>query len=243
MAFPYWTLHRSSSHIVRHVLLALLMLVPAFMASVAQASPSVTPAMAADDRTAAHDTPGQFDYYLLDMPWGPVFCSSIKDVSATCQPQTGFVVHGLWPQNFDGTWPQFCAPATTPPDLAANLDLTPDLGLLQHEWAKHGTCSGLSSTDFFAAERSAFTQLTMPVQLIEITANRTFTPLFALNMVYMINPNLPPGSLSLSCKDGHVLSVEACFSKSLQPMRCQGLQSCDEQVVQFDQGAQAGSAP
>lgn len=193
----------------------------------AQTSPTADPA-------SVSNTPGHFDYYLLDMPWGPVFCSSIQDVSSLCRPQHGFVVHGLWPQNYNGTWPQFCSHAPGPRDLTPNLDITPDLALLQHEWDKHGTCSGLTPTEFFKAEHAAFEQIHTPTALIDLNNSRTFTPLFALNLFYVVNPGFPPGSFSLSCKNGHVTAVEACFSKSLRPIACRGLRSCDEQVVTFD---------
>ena len=181
----------------------------------------------------ASNTPGQFDFYILDIPWGAAFCT-IKDVSADCKPQPGFVVHGLWPQNNNGTWPQFCSKLSGPENLAANLDITPDLALLQHEWDKHGTCSSLSPTDYFQAVHQAFAQVNTPLALIELNGARTFTPQFALNMFYLVNPGFPRGSFSLSCKDGHVTAVEACFSKTLQPVACQGIQSCNALAVTFD---------
>ena len=223
-------------HLVRPALLALC----AVLASPAQ-TPAVAPGTAGNVSNVSNvsNVPGQFDYYLLDMPWGAAFCSSIKDVSTRCQPQPGFVVHGLWPQNNNGTWPQFCSQTPPPADLSSNLDITPDLNLLQHEWAKHGTCSGLGGDAFFAAEHTAFRQIATPMALIESTANRTFTPLYLLNMFYVTNPGFPPGSFSLSCAQGHVLAVEACFSKSLQPIACQGLTPCNEQAVTFDFPGQA----
>ena len=186
------------------------------------------------DTANVRNAPGDFDYFLLDMPWGPVFCTSIKDVSAQCRPQAGFVVHGLWPQNNNGTWPEFCSHSPGPRDLTPNLDITPDIALLQHEWAKHGTCSGLTPAEFFRAEHEAFAQIQTPTALIDLNNSRTFTPLFVLDMFYVTNPGFPPGSFSLSCKNGHVIAVEACFSKSLQPIACQGLKTCSDQTVTFD---------
>lgn len=191
----------------------------------------------------AANTPGQFDFYLLDMSWGPVFCSSIKDVSAQCRPQTGFVVHGLWPQNRDGTWPQFCSTAPAPADLSPHLALTPDLTLLKHEWAKHGTCSGLDADQFFAAEHTAFAKFTPPLALINLNNSRTFTRLFAVNMLYQANPGFPAGSLLLSCREGHVTAVEACFSRSLAPIRCEEVQPCQADLVIFDPQAPAPPGP
>ena len=183
---------------------------------------------------AAPNVSGQFDYYVLDMPWGATFCSSVKDTGAGCQPQPGFVVHGLWPQNNNDTWPEFCSSMPAGEGMLANLDLTPDAGLLQHEWAKHGTCSGLSTAAYFAATRKARSQIQAPGALLTATTNSTFTPLFLLNMFYLVNPGLPAGSLSLSCRDGRLLAVEACFSKSLEPVACTGLHSCDENTVQLE---------
>jgi ribonuclease T2 len=74
----------------------------------------------------------------------------------------GFIVHGLWPQNYDGSYPVSCAEAPGPAKPEANLDITPDLALLQHEWEKHGTCTTMSPEDFFAAEHRAFHLLVIP---------------------------------------------------------------------------------
>ncbi len=198
-------------------------------------SPAAMDAHGQNTRAAsAVNTPGQFDYFLLDMAWGPSFCSSIKDVSASCRPQAGFAVHGLWPQNNNGTWPQFCAQTPASGDLARNLDITPDMDLIQHEWSKHGTCSGLAVASYFQAAHQAFAQFTMPLPLIGMHSSRTYTTLYTMNMLYLANPAFPRGSLSLSCNASHVTAVEACFNKALEPIRCQGLKGCDAQVVTFD---------
>ena len=75
-----------------------------------------------------------------------------------------FTIHGLWPENLDGTWPQFCN--TTPFNVTALHDILPLLkaswpsvfsksaSFWQHEWRRHGTCAmGKFATerDFFAS--------------------------------------------------------------------------------------------
>jgi ribonuclease T2 len=172
--------------------------------------------------------PGKFDFYLLDLPWGPEFCH-IKDVSSQCKPQRGFVVHGLWPQNNDGTWPVFCSKETGPAGYEPYLRITPDLQLLQHEWDKHGTCSAQGATRFFQMEIEASRRITVPDEFRNAGNSGkdiVLTPEWILRSFYFENPNLPPGSLSLSCQDGRLTAVEACFDKDLHAIACKGLHSC-----------------
>ena len=189
-------------------------------------------------RAQEKGVPGKFDFYLLDLPWGPEFCA-IKDVSAQCKPQRGFVVHGLWAQNFDGTWPVFCSNEAGPPDLRPHLDITPDLQLLQHEWDKHGTCSAVGPQRFFAMEHSAAQLVKVPAQLQGVTTDLAFTPEWLLRMFSFENPGFPEGGFVLSCKDGKLTAVEACFNKDLQPIACKGLHSCPDRVIHVENGNRA----
>lgn len=62
-----------------------------------------------------------------------------------------FTIHGLWPENYDGSWPQFCA--QQPFSQERVEDLLPvlrrewpslfskDSSFWRHEWLKHGTCA------------------------------------------------------------------------------------------------------
>lgn len=176
--------------------------------------------------------PGKFDFYLLDLPWGPAFCS-IADVSAQCKPQRSFVVHGLWPQNNDGSYPVFCSDEPGPIDPKADLDITPDLKLLEHEWAKHGTCSDLGSKRFFDMEHEAFYSLDVPVAFDHIDHEITMSPGQILDLFYKTNPQMPEGSLLVSCQQDRFTAIEACFSTSLKPMPCLGLHSCTQSKLKI----------
>jgi ribonuclease T2 len=183
-------------------------------------------------RAQAKAEPGRFDFYLLDLPWGPEFCS-IADVSPQCLPQRRFVVHGLWPQNNDGSYPVFCSDEPAPLHPAKNLDLTPDLKLLSHEWQKHGTCSAVGPQRFFALERQAFSSLKIPSALDHVDRELSLSPDKILDLFYKANPGFPKGSLLLSCRNDHLTAVEACFSKSLKPISCRGLHSCPASTVKL----------
>jgi ribonuclease T2 len=169
--------------------------------------------------------PGKFDFYLMNLSWSPEFCS-IQGTSPECAAHPGFILHGLWTQNNDGTYPVFCSEEPAPANIAQNLDITPDLSLLRHEWAKHGTCSGVGPQRFFAMEHQAFHSLKIPSQLEHIDHEISLTPNAILDLFAQANPDFPQGSILLSCGRNHLTAIEACFSKDLKPIACQGLRSC-----------------
>ena len=176
--------------------------------------------------------PGKFDFYLLDMPWGPEFCS-IADVSPQCKPQRSFVVHGLWPQNNDGSYPVFCSQDPGPLNPRENLDITPDLHLLAHEWDKHGTCSAKGPQRFFQMEREAFSSIEVPLAFDHIDRETAMAPAQILDLFYKANPQLPEGNLVVSCREDHFTAVEACFTTDLKPMPCLGLHSCTKPLLKI----------
>jgi ribonuclease T2 len=78
---------------------------------------------------------GEFDYYILALSWNAAWCASTGDArgDAHCAPggQTGFVVHGLWPQHEYG-WPQDCTASQRDPtqaETAAMADIMDSSGL------------------------------------------------------------------------------------------------------------------
>jgi ribonuclease T2 len=177
--------------------------------------------------------PGHFDFYLMNLSWAPEFCS-IQGTSPECAAHPGFILHGLWTQNNDGTYPVFCSEEPAPANLAQNLDITPDLALLHHEWAKHGTCSGVGPQRFFAMEHHAFHALKIPPQFEHVDHEISLTPNAILDLFAQSNPDFPLGSILLSCGRNHLTAIEACFSKDLKPIACQGLRSCRANSVTIE---------
>lgn len=174
--------------------------------------------------------PGKFDFYLLNLSWSPEFCS-ILGTSSQCRSGRGFIVHGLWPQNNDGSYPVFCSNRPGPQNPRVNLDITPDLSLLQHEWDKHGTCTELSPKDFFAEEHKAFHTVKIPPLLENLDHPIQMRPSELLRLFSQSNPSFPNGSILISCGNNRLTAVEACFSKDLSPIACRGLRSCRANVV------------
>jgi ribonuclease T2 len=177
--------------------------------------------------------PGKFDFYLMNLSWAPEFCS-VPGASAECKvPPKGFILHGLWAQNYDGTYPVFCSERPGPEHPEKNLDITPDLELLKHEWAKHGTCTTLSPDTFFAQEHKAYTSFKVPELLLHLDHEVQMEPAEIIDLFGRINPGFPAGSILLSCGNNRLTAIEACLSKDLKPVVCEGLRTCRANVVKI----------
>lgn len=176
--------------------------------------------------------PQNFDYYLLNLSWSPEFCYSHRG-APECARHSAFVLHGLWPQNTNGSYPQDCNNAPGPANPAQYSDIYPDAGLLEHEWHTHGTCSGLSADDFFATARAAFKSFTIPPKLAQLDTQVSMTPDQILSLVTASNPSIPETSLVLSCGNNYLTAVEVCLDKQLHPIACGPVRLCRARLVRI----------
>lgn len=98
-----------------------------------------------------------FDFYLLALTLHPAFCADGHQDMSECRVggRRPLVIHGLWPERLEPrAWPRDCpAPALDLDDgLEQRLaDFMPGMqaGLHEHEWRKHGSCSGLDDDAYF----------------------------------------------------------------------------------------------
>jgi ribonuclease T2 len=173
-----------------------------------------------------------FDFYLLNLSWSPEYCHS-HPTAAECAAHSTFVLHGLWPENNDGSYPQNCSTAPGPADPSQYSDIYPDASLLQHEWKTHGTCSGLSPDDFFMAARKAFYSVTIPPRLAGVQSQISLPPDQILGLFTASNPKIPQAALALSCGNNYLTALEVCLDQSLQPIACSGVRSCRANTVRI----------
>ena len=173
-----------------------------------------------------------FDFYLLNLSWSPEFCYSHPS-AAECAAHATFILHGLWPQNNNGTYPESCSTDPGPADPAEFKDIYPDLGLLQHEWQTHGTCSGLSADAFFKTARTAFHSVSIPPTLNTLTSQISLPPDQILDLFTASNPQIPRSSLVVSCGHNYLTAIEVCLDKSLHPVACGDLRSCRANTVRI----------
>ncbi len=194
-------------------------------------APSVAPRRTRRHRSAAAVTaqPGDFDYYLLTLSWSPEFCATHS--SPECAAHPGFVVHGLWPQNNDGTYPEDCSNAPGPANPQGDTDLQPTVSLVEHEWQTHGTCSGLAADPYFNTIRQAFHEIVIPPSLTHVQAPETVAPQLLLKQFASANPRLPANAFVLSCGNNYLTAVEVCLTKSLAGESCPNVKTCGATVV------------
>jgi ribonuclease T2 len=191
---------------------------------------------AAQTSHAALPTPtaqGQpYDFYLLNLSWSPEFCHSHSD-SPECAAHPGFVVHGLWPQNNDGTYPEHCPSRPGPTNDADWQGLLPTASLAQHEWQTHGTCTPYAPDAYFGLIRSAYQSVKIPADFTGSAQPRMEPPAAIIDLFAQSNPGFPAGSIALSCGNNYLTAVEVCFDKSLNPIACKAVRTCRANAVKI----------
>ncbi len=176
--------------------------------------------------------PGTFDLYLLNLSWSPEFCHG-HPTAAECGQRRTFTLHGLWPENRDGTYPEDCSEAPGPADPSEYADIYPDASLLQHEWQTHGTCSGLGADQFFALARRAEQSISIPAELSELTRPTMLAPAQIITLFSQANPTIPANSLALTCGNNYLTAVEVCLDRNLKPESCVALKTCKASQIRI----------
>ncbi|RZU43136.1 ribonuclease T2 [Edaphobacter modestus] len=195
--------------------------------------PSAVTPTSAQPRTAAPAAASRpFDYYLLNLSWSPEYCHSHPS-DIQCAQHSTFVLHGLWPENNDGTYPENCSNAPGPSDPSQYSDIYPDAGLLQHEWKTHGTCSGLAPDAFFQLARTAFHSVQIPPTFSTLDKQISLPPSKILGLFIAANPSITSSSLAMRCGSNYLTAVEVCLDKQAHPIACGNLRSCRANSVRI----------
>jgi ribonuclease T2 len=168
-----------------------------------------------------------FSYYMLVLSYAPDFCAEPQGQKDPREcgsgRRVGFVVHGLWPQGEDSRGPERCGPArpVSQAIVQSMLAYIPTPGLIQHEWRNHGTCSGLSAADYFAAVRKARDSLRVPPELDQPGQQLTLSPDDIEHRLAAANPGYPREAFRTSCyRDEALQEIRVCLDRSLTPRAC-----------------------
>ena len=219
-------------HALPVISLAILVLLSGCKSVPNAETPTATHSATSDRPHPRVATGSGFDYYLLNLSWSPEFCYSHQD-APECASHFTFVLHGLWPQNTNGSYPEKCSNAPGPSDPSAFKDIYPDQGLLEHEWSIHGTCSGLNADDFFNNARTAYRSITIPPTLAGLTSQTSMPPDEIVSLFTRANPGLASESVAISCGHNFLTAVEVCLDKSLHPIACGPIRSCRANTVRI----------
>jgi ribonuclease T2 len=166
---------------------------------------------------------GQFDYYVLTLSWSPTYCLTHQEDRAQCGGKGfGFVLHGLWPQFDSGGYPQNCAPGTGLPAQAALIGRTlyPSPKLMEHEWARHGTCSGMDAASYFRTADKALAKVRIPSMFEAPGTSQVLDSSQILAEFRKANPALPADGLIVACGRGRLSEVRVCLTRDLSPRSC-----------------------
>lgn len=160
---------------------------------------------------------GVFDYYLLTLSWSPTFCLTHRENEQCSGKGYGFVLHGLWPQYANGGWPQSCPPLVplSQAERAKGLTLFPARSLLEHEWKKHGTCSGLGASGYLDAADKAVGAVRIPEQLQPFSTTIYFEAREIARLFRQSNPGIPANGIAIICNGPELSEVRVCMDKDL----------------------------
>ena len=166
--------------------------------------------------------------YTLAVSWSPEFCRG----KAAGDPENyqcngkigrfGFVLHGLWPEALSGPSPQWCAlePRPTPEELRANLCMTPVPWLLEHEWAKHGSCMARQPRDYFKVGAILWNSLKLP-DADKLSRQPGLTAGDLRRAFIASNPGFPRSAIGVKASNGGWLrELYLCYGKDFRARAC-----------------------
>jgi ribonuclease T2 len=171
--------------------------------------------------------------YLLSMSWSPQHCAGVRNPKDArdrfqCsgeQGRFGWVLHGLWPETDTPGYPQWCRTAKIVPQpvLKKHLCMTPSAQLLQHEWAKHGTCMSPHPAAYFRAAEILFRTVRFPD--MKRLAAKPQTAGSVRRAFAAINPGWKENMIAVGIdRDGGLDEVRLCLGPRMRPQACKPFQ-------------------
>lgn len=164
--------------------------------------------------------------YTLAISWAPQYCkNNARSESARFQcgggNRFGFTLHGLWPDGTAEAWPQYCKPAEilSPAVIRKNLCATPSAQLLQHEWAKHGTCMTDDPNDYFDRATRLFSRLRYPD--MNALSRRRLTAGGLAKAMAAANPGVGADMMRITAnRQGWLSEIWLCLDTQMRFSRC-----------------------
>jgi ribonuclease T2 len=186
--------------------------------------------------SAATTTPTGQQFYVLAMSWAPNYCDdpSKPKSSSECGHHYGFIVHGLWLTNADGTQPDLCQGGPPIGQAAVNalMPYIPDSGLIAHEWKAHWSCHG-TPQDFVDAVKHAVALVQVPdaykqpIQDVQVGTKK-------MEQDFAQKNGAPAEDFRISCHAGKLINFESCMTMDYKLQSCGRLRECPAPQVGLD---------
>lgn len=172
------------------------------------------------------------DMHVLALSWSPDFCQSARkgdpDTRFQCElNRFGFVVHGLWPNRRAARGkceqPRNCASSLVSDSLVEKfLCVMPGVRLIQSQWEKHGSCSGLPQVAYFAQIDRLWNSLVLP-DLRRIAPPSGTMPVRAIRKAFAdanAGSGIAQEAVAVDVRDGDLAEVKICYDLSYKPTKC-----------------------
>ncbi|MEY3635320.1 MAG: hypothetical protein RLZZ61_1730 [Pseudomonadota bacterium] len=194
--------------------------------------PKFMPRPALELPSSGQSTRTAIDGYVLALRWSPEYCRGrLHDPAARFQcsgemGDFGFVLHGLRPQGKGTTYPQYCRTVGVLPrrTVTDNICLSPSPQLLQHQWAKHGSCLTNRPEAYFGAARLLFNAIEFPDMARLSREPERGTPLTAQVLAERLadlNDGLPVNAVAVKTNaKGWLQEVHICLGRDFKPRQC-----------------------
>jgi hypothetical protein len=120
-------------------------------------------------------------------------------------------------------YPSDCSTARLPADVKTRFpNLYPSSSLYDHEWDKHGTCSGLTPEGYLSLSKQLIESVVIPARYKAPEQPVRVTTARLKNEFVAANPALSEASLAVYCSGSvrFLSELYVCFSQDGQPQVC-----------------------
>jgi ribonuclease T2 len=102
----------------------------------------------------------------------------------------------------------------------AMADIMGTPGLAWYQWKKHGRCSGLPATAYFALARRAYEAVNRP-EVFARLRDPVRLPAQVVEAAFLkANPGWERDMLTITCREGRIHEARLCLSRDLRPVPC-----------------------
>jgi ribonuclease T2 len=150
----------------------------------------------------------------VSLSWVPGFCATHSD-PLECGHGTGFALHGVWPQFNAQNYPANCSTTPLPDAIRQKYQsIYASPSMIDHEWSKHGTCSGLDAASYFELSDRFHKLIVIPdayATARTVGTNETN----ALKQAFIkANPGLPANGVTATAANRVLTEVRFCVTKT-----------------------------